>query len=142
MAIIYPSINTSNFATNGSNAFNGDQSINGNVNLTGSIVNGNTKTTITTGNSGVVSTFSNTNRAGRFTVMVETATGTYHVQASDILLSNNGSNVLITPYAFTSTSGGYLATFDASLNGSDVEIIATNLSGENIDVTTSKAFLI
>lgn len=43
MAIIYPSINTSNFATNGSNTFNGDQSINGKINLTGSVVNGNTK---------------------------------------------------------------------------------------------------
>ena len=142
MAIIYPSINTSNFATNGSNTFTGDQTVNGNINLTGSTVNGNSKTSITTGNSSVVAIFSNINRAGRFIAMVETSTGTYHVQASDLLLSNNGSNTLITPYAFTSTSGGYLATFDAALNGGDVEITATNLSGQNINVTMTKTFLI
>lgn len=142
MAIIYPSINTSNFATNGSNTFAGDQTVNGNINLTGSIINGNTKTSINTGNSSVVASFSNTNRAGRFTAMIETSTGTYHVQASDLLLSNNGSSALITPYAFTSTSGNFLATFNASLNGSNVEITATNLSGQNINVTMTKTFLI
>ena len=142
MAIIYPSINTSNFATNGSNTFSGNQNINGNVNLTGSIVNGNTKTSITSGNSGAVASFPDSNRSGRFTAMVETTTGTYHVQSCELLLSNNGSTALITPYAFTSTSGGYLATFNASLSSGIVIIDATNLSGQNINVTMTKTFLI
>lgn len=141
MAIIYPSINTSNFATNDSNTFTGQQTINGNIVLSGSVVNGNSKTSISSGGSTAVATFANSNRAGKFIAMIETTTGTYHVQASDLLLSNNGSNALITPYAFTSTSGGYLATFDASMNGSNVDIIATNLSGQSINVTMTKIFL-
>ena len=142
MAIIYPSINTSNFATNSSNTFTGNQDINGNINLTGSLVNGNSKVSITSGNSGSVASFSDTNRSGKFTAMIETTTGTYHVQACELLLSNNGSSALITPYAFTSTSGGYLATFNASLNSGIIIITATNLSGQNINVTMTKTFLI
>jgi len=116
MAIIYPSINTSNFATNGSNSFTGNQTINGNIVLTGSLVNGNAKYPIYVLDITTVDIFSASYNAAKYTVLVETSTGPYHVQTADILLAHNNSSVLITPYGVTSTNGSILASFDAQIN--------------------------
>lgn len=109
---------------------------------TGSIVTANPKTLINAGSSSIVDTYSINNRTARFTAMAETTTGTYHVQSIDLLVANNGSSALITPYALVSTNGAYLASFDVAINGSSIELTATNLSGENIVVTLSKNYII
>lgn len=109
---------------------------------TGSILTANPKTLVNVGSSSVVDTYSINNRTARFTAMVETTTGTYHVQSIDLLVANNGSSALITPYALVSTNGAYLASFDVAINGSSIELTATNLSGENIAVTLNKNYII
>jgi hypothetical protein len=141
MSIIYPNINVTNFATTGSNTFVGDQTITGTINLTGAVEDYNAKVTVNTATSGVVNQFSASHNAARFTAMVETSTGTYHVQSADLLLAHNNSSVLITPYALTCTSGSYLAIFDAQISGSNIQIVARNLVNDTVTVTMTKTYL-
>jgi hypothetical protein len=112
-----------------------------NQTLSGTLVSFNTKVNIATANSGVVDQFTGSYKATRYTIMAETTTGTYHVQTADILLAHNNSNVLITPYAVTCTSGSYLASFDAQYSGSNIQLLATNLVASNIAVTMTKTYL-
>lgn len=122
---------------------NGNVIVTGSLTITtGSIVTANPKTLINAGSSSIVDTYSINNRTARFTAMAETTTGTYHVQSIDLLVANNGSSALITPYALVSTNGAYLASFDVAINGSSIELTATNLSGENIAVTLNKNYII
>jgi hypothetical protein len=141
MSIIYPNINVTNFATTGSNTFVGDQTITGTINLTGAVEDYNAKVTVNTATSGVVNQFSASHNAARFTAMVETSTGTYHVQSADLLLAHNNASVLITPYALTCTSGSFLASFDAQISGSNIQILARNLVNDAVTVTMTKTYL-
>ena len=124
-----------------SDSFSANSSSFNAVTLTGSLVYANPKVNITTANSGVVDQFTGSYKATRYTIMAETTTGTYHVQTADVLLAHNNSNVLITPYAVTCTSGSYLASFDAQYSGSNIQLIATNLVASNIAVTMTKTYL-
>lgn len=144
MSIIYPNaapINLESFATTGSNSFIGDQTITGAINLTGAVEDYNAKVTVVTATSGVVNQFSASHNAARFTAMVETSGGAYHVQSADLLLAHNNSQILITPYAYTCTSASYLALFDARYNGGNIEIVAQNIASNDITVTMTKLYL-
>jgi len=144
MSIIYPiasPINLSGFATTGSNTFIGDQTITGNVNLIGALEDYSAKIAVPTATSGVINQFSASHNVAKFTYMAETTTGTYHVQAGELILAHNDSQILITPYAFGSTKGNFLALFDAQINGSNIEIIAKNIVSDDLTVTMTKTYL-
>jgi len=59
----------------------------------------------------------------------------------DLLAVNNGSTALITSYALVSTNDTYLASFDVSISGANVELTANNLAGQDIVVTLTKNYI-
>jgi len=144
MSIVYPNaapINIESFATTGSNSFHGDQTITGNINLFGATQDYNPKITVPALSSAVVNQYSSNSKVGKFTYMAETKSGPYHVQSGQLLLLHNDSNIQIIPYALTNTTASVIVKFDAQLNGSNAEILATNLFSDDINVTMNKVYL-
>lgn len=119
----------------------GSTALSGNLQLNGALVNNNDKILLDSLLATVIDSADISTKCAKYTLLVETATGTYHVQSCDLLLANNGSTVLITPYAVVSTNGSYLASFDAQINGGNIELLATKLTVEDITITMTKTYL-
>jgi hypothetical protein len=119
----------------------GSTAVSGNVQLIGAIINGNLKTNVSTASPTIVDFTSKNTKCAKYVILVETTTGIYHVQSQDLLLANNGSTVLITPYALTTTNGTNLAVFDAQINGDYIELLVTKLTSEEIAVSMTKTYL-
>jgi hypothetical protein len=103
--------------------------VSGNLKITGDIIESESGTSVDTAGV-IVDTFENTDyRTVKYIVSV--SSGSAWFQSEEILLMHSASTAVINEYSLLSLPGGAFVSFEASITGSTVNLIASGSKAEN-----------